>query len=228
MRRTRHGLVVAAALAAAMVARPVAAQETTPAAAGCEVVPRTVAEIVAAGDAATPVAVFDLPGAATPASQPVPAAEPAGPGTPLEIELPEGEPAPDETVAGMRATMEAFLACANAGDVLRTLALVTDDYIVDSFGRGALTAENIADYAAEPRPVPTAQQRAVAAVREARVLPGGRVAALVDLAATGGPVPGEVRTDFIVFVPTADGYAIDSIQAGLPPETFGPNAEPVG
>jgi len=124
----------------------------------------------------------------------------------------------------MRATLEAFLACANEGDVLRTLALVTDGYIVDSFGLAALTEENIAAYVAEPRPVPPEQQREVVAVREARVLPGGRVAALFDLAATGGPVPGEIRTDFVIFAPTADGYAIDAIRAGLPPERFGPDA----
>lgn len=227
MRGTWQRTIVGVLLvAAARATEPVAAQDPTPVA-GCAVAPRTVAEVVAAGAAdATPVAVFDLPGAATPS--PAPAAEPVGPGTPLEIVLPTGEPAPVEATAAMRSTLEAFLACQNAGDVLRTLALVTDDYVVDSFGRPALTEENVAAYAAEPRPVPPEQQRAVAAVREARVLPGGRLAALFDLAATGGPAPGEIRTDFVVFAPTTDGYAIDAIQAGLPPEEFGPEAQPVG
>ncbi len=225
MRGTWQRTIVGVLLvAAARATEPVAAQDPTPAA-GCTVAPRTVAEVVAAGAAdATLVAVVDLPGEATPA----PAAEPVGPGTPLEIVLPTGEPAPVEATAAMRSTLEAFLACQNAGDVLRTLALVTDDYVVDSFGRPALTEENVAAYAAELRPVPTEQQRAVAAVRDARVLPGGRLAALFDLAATGGPAPGEIRTDFVVFAPTTDGYAIDAIQAGLPPEQFGPEAQPVG
>jgi len=241
MRRTRQALLVRvalAALAAATAAQPVGAQEATPATVACAVAPRTVAEIVAAGAATvTPVAVFDLPGAATPIPPPAPASpapstppavEPVGPGTPLQIVLPEGEPVSDAAVVGMRTTLEAFLACANEGDVLRTVALVTDDYILDSFGRGALTEANIADYAAAPRPVPVAQQRAVVAVRGARLLPDGRAAALFDLAATGGPVPGEIRTDFVVFAPTPAGYLIDAIQAGLPPETFGPAAgEPV-
>ena len=227
MRGTWRALIAGVLFAAATTtAQPVSAQNPTPAA-GCTVAPRTVAEVVAAGaSAATPVAPFDLPGAATPA--PVPAVEPTGPGTPLEIVLPLGEPAPAGATEAMRSTLEAFLACQNAGDVLRTLALVTDDYVVESFGRSALTEENVAAYAAVPRPVPPEYQRAVAAVREARVLPGGRLAALFDLAATGGPAPGEIRTDFVVFAPTADGYAVDAIQAGLPPEEFGPGAQPAG
>lgn len=238
MRRMVAGLVTVAVLAS--VPNPVAGQAPPGPVAGCAVAPRTVGEVVAAaergrpsapaGTPAVPVspavspaapAAVPPPSAATPAASPTDV-EPAGPGRPLEIVLPAGAPAPPAAVAAMRATMEQYVACATVGDVLRLLALMTDDYIVATFRPAALTEENVAAYAAEPRPVPPEQRRRLVALRQPRLLPDGRLAALVDLAAVAGPVPGAIRTDFVVFAKEDGTLRIDAYTAGLPPERFGP------
>lgn len=223
------GSIVALLLTVMTLSAVSAAQEATPIVAGCTVAPRTVDDVIAAAEsAATPVA---SPGAnaddhhdATPPARG--ALEPVGPGTPIEIELPEGTPAAAADIVAGRVTLEAFLACLNAGEVLRTLALVTDGYIVQSFGRTGLTEENIAEYVASPQPVPPEQQRQVIAVRDARMLADGRVAALFDLAVIGGEKAGDLRTDFVIFAPTAEGLLIETVRAGLPAADFGPTASP--
>jgi hypothetical protein len=161
-------------------------------------------------------------------ASPTPVREPTGPGRLREITLPEGDPAPPEAVAAMLATLDQFVACANAGDSLRLMALVTDDYLRGGFGDTGLTKADVAAFVGTPSPIAPEDQRVVAGIREARLLPGGQAGALVDLAAVAGPVPGEIRTDFVVFQPDADPtlYRIAAYAAGLPPDRFGPAATP--
>ncbi|MFM9107382.1 MAG: hypothetical protein ACKOWF_11870, partial [Chloroflexota bacterium] len=216
---------VAAALAAPGRA---GAQEATVEATACTVAPRSPREV--ARIAGTPEAAPAAPAAAAgdaPVGSPTPrrpAREPKGPGVPLEVTLPEGPPAPEAAVAGMTATMRQFTACYSAGEALRMMALVTDEYLRGGFAGRALSEQDVVAFAGTPRPMPPAEQRTLAAVRGARQFPDGRVAALFDLAAVGGPAPGEIRTDFVVFREVDGAWLIESYAAGLPPDRFGPGA----
>jgi hypothetical protein len=126
----------------------------------------------------------------------------------------------------MTAAMEQFIACANAGDSLRQMALVTDDYLRHGFAGAQLTEADVVGFVGTPQPIAPEDQRTVAAVRGGRVLPGGYVAALFDLAAVAGPVPGEIRTDFVVFAEHDDRFLVAAYVNGLSPEQFGPEATP--
>ncbi len=247
-RRLRPALValLALSLGAAATHGPVAAAEASPGPVACTVTPRTVADVVAvvnapraAGtpipdahghdhpDNATPPAEDAATPAAPGAASPTPVREPTGPGRPLGIVLPEGDPAAPEDVSAMTAAMEQFVACANAGDSLRQMALVTDDYLRHGFAGAHLTEADVVGFVGTPQPIAPEDQRTVAGVRGARVLPGGFVAALFDLAAVGGPVPGEIRTDFVVFEEQDGRLLVAAYVNGLPPEQFGPEATPL-
>jgi hypothetical protein len=232
----------------ALVALPMAAplpgsvdaRQSTPGPIACTVTPRTVAEVVAVVNApraaGTPIPDahgHDEPGLASSpaaggpaAASPAPVREPTGPGRPLAVTLPDGEPASPEAVAAMTAAREEFDACANAGDSLRQMALVTDDYLRHGFAGAHLTEADVAGFVGTPRPIAPADQRTIAGVRGARVLPGGYLAALFDLAAVAGPVPGEIRTDFVVFAEHDGRLLVAAYVNGLPPEQFGPEATP--
>lgn len=247
-RRTRRPMLVALlALPLVVVVPPAPADagRATPTPVACIVTPRTVADVVAVVNApqsdGTPIpdaqdhgeearraspAAAAPPPAATPAASPTPAPEPTGPGRPLAVTLPEGDPAPPEAVAAMTAAMEQFIACANAGDSLRQMALVTDDYLRHGFAGAQLTEADVVGFVGTPQPIAPEDQRTLAAVRGGRVLPGGYVAALFDLAAVAGPVPGEIRTDFVVFAPLGGRLLVAAYVNGLPPDQFGPEATP--
>ncbi len=231
-------------LLAAALSMPVAAWQDTPAPVACTVTPRTVADVVAvvnaprlAGspipddrdhapslDASDPVSASSP--AAVSAASPTPVREPTGPGRPLAIDLPDGDPAPADTLAAMTAAMEQFIACAKAGDSLRQMALVTDDYLRLGFAGAHLTEADVAGFVGTPQPIAPEDQRTVAGVRGGRVLSSGHVAALFDLAAVAGPVPGEIRTDFVVFAEHDGRLLVAAYLNGLPPEQFGPEATP--
>lgn len=203
------------------------AQEADGAAGNCTVEPRTPREVaVIAGTPQAPdVSVLQPPVVtdATPAPR-KPAREPKGPGVPVEINLPEGPPPPDEAVAAMTAVMEQFAACYSAGESLRMMALVTDEYLKNGFAGRALSEQDVVAFAGTPRPMPPAEQRTLAGVRGARVLQDGSAAALFDLAAVGGAVPGEIRTDFVIFREVGGAWLIDAYASGLPQDRFGPAA----
>ncbi len=227
--------VTAAQMLAGLIAVPVLAQdqaadatvEADGAAGDCTVEPRTPREVAIIAGTPKPevVSVLEPPVVddATPTPR-KPAREPKGPGVPLEIVLPEGPPPPDEAVAGMSDTMEQFAACYSAGESLRMMALVTEEYLKGGFAGRALSEQDVVAFAGTPRPMPPGEQRTLAGVRGARVLVDGRTAALFDLAAVGGAVPGEIRTDFVVFREMGGVWLIDAYASGLPPETFGPGA----
>jgi hypothetical protein len=209
------------ALAAALV--PAAAQDP---AGACTVEPRTPREVavVAGTPEPSPVSALDLP--VIDDATPAPPREPSGPGIPDRIVLPSGDPAPGDVVAGIAATMEQFTACTNAGEALRMMALVSDDFLRGGFAGRALDEADVISFAGTPRPLDPAEQRDVATIRQPQLLGPGLAAALVDLAALGGPVPGEIRTDYVVFSQHGDRWLIEAYAANLPPDEFGPNAAP--
>jgi hypothetical protein len=164
-----------------------------PSPAECRIAPRSDAEIAAF--AGTPIV------AATPVAE-----EP--------MELPEGTQADAETVAGITRTLREVIACAEANDLPRLLALYSDEAV----RRFVLAAEPVPIVPGQPtagpgtRPAtPPAAADRTPVVQEARLLPDGRVAALVTLVAPGS------RVVVVIFVQTGDRWLIDEIHPLLTP-----------
>jgi hypothetical protein len=143
----------------------------------CQIEPRDDARIAAL--LATPVA---------------PAASPAAtPATPLPADaLPAGEPAGPDAPFGINETMREFVACVNAGDTRRVLALLSDDVsretvaalLGDATESGALPPGT-------PAPLSADEQLLFFSIRDPRVLEDGRVGAIVS---------DDTRPDFAFFI----------------------------
>lgn len=220
-------LIVASLLclgsAAAQPASPRPTVET------CAVPRREIAAIVATlqprpaiSPAAHPAA---TPGPVGDAASPLPPIEPMGTPRLLRPELPAGTPAAETIVAGLTETMQRYLACANGADVIGLMSLVSDEFLRQSFGAGILTEADLRAYAAAARPVPLAQRRRLVAIREARQLRDGRVAALVDTAPVPSTRPAAVDTDLVTFTDADGRYLIDEYLAGVT-IWLGPEATP--
>jgi hypothetical protein len=211
MRRTQVALWTAAAVVALLASRvPVAAQEATavasppaglivPDPSECTVAPR-------------PVSFFEQL-AATPPPPPEAAAErfsrPGEQARPWT--LPAGEPADAATVAGITATLREAMACLNAGDQVRFLALFSDDILRLFFSVNPIPPEALPAFlAATPEPSPPSQRLGYLGVHDVRVLPDGRVAALADDYDPTEP-PFGLATDFAIFVKVGDRWLIDSL-----------------
>ncbi|MER3438500.1 MAG: hypothetical protein C4346_13460 [Chloroflexota bacterium] len=202
-------LIAVAMMAVGGLPNAQGAQQATPAAdlgpptaAECQIAPRSEAEIAAL--AATPIVTPATPVTAEPAT------------------LPAGEPADAATIAGLMQTLRDVIACAEAGDLGRLLALYTDEYIA----REILAAEPVPIVpghrpAGTPQPPsPPAVIDLTPVILEARLLPDGRVAALVTIAEPGSPV------DVVWFQRVGDRWLIDMIRpAELRPGT--PSASPL-
>jgi hypothetical protein len=188
---------------------PVLAQEASPAAslpaglivpdpAECDVPPRSIAFFE--GLAASPPAV--PPDADMRFSKP--AMEPR-PWT-----LPPGTPADAATVAEVTGTLHEALACLNANDPLRFLALFTDEMLDIFFAIDPLPPEAVPSLAASPVLSPPDQRLGYLSVHDARILPDGRVAALADDYDPTEP-PFGLGTDFAIFAKAGDRWLIDSL-----------------
>ena len=123
--------------------------------------------------------------------------------------LPPGEPAEPETVDGVTATVRELYACLNAGDELRAAALFTDAYFERLFSQfGRLPPEELAGFAAPPRPAPERLWTRLVAVRDVRLLSDGRIGAVVVTDDPVGP-PTEPEARFFVFVEADGRFLID-------------------
>lgn len=167
-----------------------------PAAEACLAEPRTLAEL---RPAATPGANL--------------AAEPP----PLPLPPAEGVTAGEADLAAIRAVARELVACSNAGDTMRRLALYSDDRVRKAYPEGPTTAlERIAGTAV---PVPAGDRVALLDVTEARRLPDGRLAARVTIdnpqLHTHGPAtPGanlQQEAALLVFVEEAGRWRIDEV-----------------
>lgn len=201
---TLLGTMVLSATSVA-VGHPALAQEATPTAVldvprpeECQVTPRESDALVSA---------LGTPGAATPAA----------PTAALESELPQGDPVDDATVTAVTETTRQFVACINAGDTFRSLAVVTDDFLRQQLGGLTPSVEELAELeaqlaaaaAASPVALDGPNQGGLVAVRDARRLPNGRVGALVMVEAAGLDAPPD--TAFFLFVETDGRWLIDDI-----------------
>jgi copper transport protein len=120
----------------------------------CTVPPRTLDEIAAL------------------ARQPAPAAPPNASET-------GGVPVDKTTQAAIEATARELVACSNAGDILRRLALYSDNRLRYAYPDGPTAA--LKSVAQTPLPVPVAQRVALDGVADVRQLPDGRVMAKVTV-----------------------------------------------
>lgn len=191
------GWLAALIAAAALSAAPISGRDT-PDPSDCRVTPRDPAALVAA--LATPAADTALPDSVT-----------------SEAELPRGEPVAPETLAGVTATVRVYVSCLNAGDLQRAYALGTDNFFRGLFdelatlvGRERFEEAFVTGAASSPEPRAPEQQVELQAVREARMLPDGRIGAVVDVNDATDP-PGDSDTSFFVFVKVADHWLIDGI-----------------
>jgi hypothetical protein len=96
--------------------------------------------------------------------------------TPLAEPIEYGTPADTATIEAVTQVVSEQVACANAGDVPRLTALMSDGFL--SQWLGGLSELAISDLAT-PRPLTPAQQSTLIAVEDVRMLPDGRVSAIV-------------------------------------------------
>ncbi len=189
------------------------AAQTAPGPDECRVAPRSPASLLALGG--TPSA----DGSVAPSTAPRPTPTPLDPGA--------GEPADAETIAGVTATVRELVACTNARDTLRRLALYTDTHLRPTFVR---TPPGFADrVATQPVPAQPAEWVAIVAIEDVRLLPDGRAVARVVAATAGGhthgPAPtggsppagvaaGSARTETNVFVlaRAGDRWLVDEVR----------------
>lgn len=171
-------LIVAAgliALATGLALPWATAQRDRLAPAACTVAPR-------AGDvAATPIA-------ATPVAEPPEDASQGADGWigNAAAELPPGEPADQETLAQITAAARELAGCLNAGDDARLAALLTDAALAAGVDRDDFTPLFAADIA-EPGGSAVSWEIAWVRLREVRILPDGRVSAVVTWGVTDDP-----------------------------------------
>jgi hypothetical protein len=125
-----------------------------PGAEGCTVAPRTLEGIAALGQGEAP-------------AEPPNATE-AG-----------GEAADAATVAEITTTAREMVACSNAGDILRRLALYSDDRLRYAYPDGPTKA--LKAIAAQPLPLALPDRVALLGVEDVSVLPDGRVSARVKV-----------------------------------------------
>ncbi|HKG26094.1 MAG TPA: hypothetical protein VKB09_10630, partial [Thermomicrobiales bacterium] len=124
--------------------------------------------------------------------------------------MPAGQPADPETVAAVTATLHQALACLNANDILRFLALFSDDMMALFFALDPIPPEALPQLAATPVASPPELRLGYLGVHDVRLLPDGRVAALGDSYDPTEP-PYGVGTDFAIFVKAGDRWLIDSL-----------------
>jgi hypothetical protein len=205
-------LLLAAALAALVAGNVAVAQEATPEVASvtlpvtpdpsmCTAEPLCVDELLER--------MGDVPLPATPGSMGAGGTPPPAP----PFTLPAGEPADSETVAALTATMAEHIACQNTGNWLAVFTSYTDDFLGQLRADAIITAQDIASWReATPEPVAPEEYTTLLGVREARVLPDGRVGALIDadFKAEEG-----LETDFLYFEQHDGRWLIDEVVFAL-------------
>ncbi|MFT4040535.1 MAG: copper resistance protein CopC [Thermomicrobiales bacterium] len=90
---------------------------------------------------------------------------------------PDGAPASPEEVAGVTDTIQEMVACSNAGDILRRLAVYSDNRIHFAYPDGPTAA--LKAIAANPLPVGEYERVAILSIADVQQLPDGRVSARV-------------------------------------------------
>jgi hypothetical protein len=194
-----------ATILAAVMAAPVAAQDTTPEAsamafpispdpAACQVEPRTTDELLALWY--------------TPEGSPVPAATPTWGAQTTSLTLPVGPPADEATASGVVSAVSEVFSCFAAGDFARATALFSED-LVRSFGGEPGTTVEDARAFLEATPAAgmegTGEERVIA-ITDVMDLGDGRVGAFV-VDESGG----QLDTVYAIFERQDDRWLVDEI-----------------
>ena len=141
---------------------------------------------------------------ATPTADASPAATPAAPEIPFGAF--SGTPAGAETAAAYTAFIREFWTCNGSADILRVLALVTDEELRQSFAPEDLLAlaelvEGTPEAGEAPAPI------TLFAVLGVETLPDGRVGAYSVVDTPFDPL--SVEVNYLIAVETAEGWRID-------------------
>lgn len=117
-------------------------------------------------------------------------------------EYPEGDQPDEQTAAEVTAAVRQLIACSNSGDLLRGLALYTDDYLRRTLNpSGQLSAEDalsLSQRAATPVAIAEDQLIRLVAIEQMTVDEAGQVALL--LITDGGPTDlAGVTVDFFIW-----------------------------
>jgi hypothetical protein len=145
--------------------------------------------------------------------------------SPEPFDLPAGEPADEETVAGVTATIRQIFACQNAGEALRGMSRVTDEFIRTQVGYQVYDEDTLAFLQASPVPLSEEQQVQLHGIREITRHADGRVGALVDYFAPAAPPESPLgwETDLWIFEQQPDGEwhldeSIENLEGQYPPD----------
>ncbi len=124
--------------------------------------------------------------------------------------LPPGDPLDAESLAAITATARQVIACENAGEPWRALALYSDRFLSQYFSEpGVFTPERYA-MLATPRPVaPADQQIALVAVADGRLLADGRAGATVTVNDPSSTEGGDTAS-FLFFTEQDGQWLVDS------------------
>jgi hypothetical protein len=144
--------------------------------------------------------------AATPATSGTP--EP----TPTPGPIPQGTPADPPTTNAVTATVRELVACFNAGELLRAYGLYTDHYLHSLLSRQDPTTRAAHDSLATPMPASPEERAKILDIHGVRVLPDGRVGAIVTIKYAVVPVP---KTFSMVFVEEDGRWIIDDIRGEI-------------
>lgn len=203
-------LLTLALLVAMISARTAVAQEATPAvdmspnADECTAEPRRLEELQALVGTPFPEGAGEATSAALEKTQ-------------VAVELPEGTPADEATVQAITAAVRRQTACYNAGDYLAGFAGCTDEFLISQVGLALFDADMIATLSSTPVPLPEEQQTTLLGIREVRVLPDGRVSALVDYTSPTPQAEGinGVETDLWIFEQVEGEWLLDEVTQDL-------------
>jgi hypothetical protein len=119
---------------------------------------------------------------------------------------PTGAPASGAIEQAVTATIRQSIACANAGDLLRGLALYTDQFLANQLvGPNGITQENMALLASTPpATVPAANRLSLVAIQNVIQLPDGRAGATVITRNADGDF-----VDYLFFARVGGDWLID-------------------
>lgn len=130
-----------------------------------------------------------------------------------EIAIPIGvRPATTREARALRGVMGAFVACSDAGEPLRVLALYTDRYLGKLYYRqGPVTKDQYADLA-RPDPAELDERTRLLAISNVQALADGRISGEVTIRYAVIPMPKR----FLVTIAQVDGaWRIDDILGEL-------------
>lgn len=196
---------ITAGLALALFSPIVSAQQPAatpdvPDAGECSVAPAEITSLLGSAGAADP-------------NSPLFSAQPVE-----EAALPDGPAVTDEELAGVTDTVRQLVACANAFDPFRILALISDRYI-GQLASAALAAQEQPELAEQLLlrfPVPLGDVAGGAPVpmipvRDARLLPDGRIGAILEASVPNMDGSDTTALFYVAFVDQDDRWLVDEV-----------------